>query len=77
MRLRGEVLLIDVAAPVTHQHAGPRRPSDIRGSISAAGVDDDNLVGPGRGLDGGGDVGRFVERDDRDREFGTGGILRR
>jgi hypothetical protein len=31
-------------------------------------VDDDDLVGPGGAVDGGGDVVRFVERDDGDRE---------
>ena len=44
-------------------------------SSDAAGVDDDDLVGPGGAVDGVGDMCGFVERDDGDRDTRHGVML--
>src|SRR5581483_2775723 len=64
----GEILLIDVAGPRAREHAHAAAARDRHRSIRAAGVDDEDLVGPGGGIDRRADVFLFVERDDRDRD---------
>src|SRR5262245_9053076 len=69
----GEVLLIDVAGPGACFGSGSLGPGDRERVVNAARVNDDDLVGPGGAVDGGGDVCGFVQRDDGDRDTRHGG----
>ena len=61
----GVILLIDVAVPRAHVDAIGELPRDRDRVVRALGVDDDDLVGPGEGLQRVGDRVGFVLRDDR------------
>ncbi len=58
------VLLIDVAGPRAHVHAIGELARDRDGVVRALRIDDDDLVGPGEGLQRVGDRVGFVLRDD-------------
>src|SRR5262245_31670563 len=63
-----EILLINVPGPCSRLSSCAFCPGDGDGAVSAAGVNDDDFVGPGSAVDGVSDMCGFVERDDCDRD---------
>ena len=74
---RRVVFLGDVAGPLAHDDMWREPLRDRHGVVGAAGIDDDQLVGPGDRLQRLADVRRFVPGDDRDRELRHGRSLTR
>jgi hypothetical protein len=68
-KLRCPVLLGAVTRPVADLDARGPATRDVRCTVRAAGVDDDDLVGPGHRLERRPDVSRLVECDDRDGQL--------
>ena len=62
----GEVLLLGEAGPGAVEDSGVEAAGDVEGAVGGAGVDDDDLVGPGDAGEGAREVLFFVEGDDRD-----------
>jgi hypothetical protein len=72
---RGVVLLFDVAQPVVDDDAVREPAGDGDGVVSTAGIDDDDLVGPGDRRQRRTEIGGFVLRDNRDRHLRHGGSV--
>ena len=62
----GEVFLCSEAGPGAVEDGGVEAACDLEGTIGGAGVDDEDLVGPGDAGEGAREVRFFVEGDDRD-----------